>query len=360
MKNFTKYIYIIIVVFVAGILKTQAQGCVAVRSVGGVCNLNGSRSNFLQKGEFQLSTSFRYFKSFRHFKGREEQPQRVENGTEVINHSSSLDITLTYALNQRLNLNLNIPLVYNDRSSLYEHGGKERHHTYSKGLGDIRLSASYWLLNPDTYKNFNLAVGLGVKSNSGNYNAQDVFYTADGSTVTKPVDQSIQPGDGGWGATFEIQGYGKLAKNLYSYGNAYYLLNPRQTNGTVTGRAGTEAIMSVPDQYMARLGFTYVIPAIHGLAASLGGRYEGIPVYDITGGSEGFRRPGKIASVEPGISYMKGKSTFSLNVPVALFRQRTQSVGDKQKELATGKITNGDAAFADYLINVNFVHRFGK
>jgi len=45
-------------------------------------------------------------------------------------------------------------------------------------------------------------------------------------------------------------------------------------------------------------------------------------------------------------------------VPVALIRCRTQSVPDKETTAQTGVYKNGDAAFADYLINVGFTTRF--
>lgn len=373
MKKITCFLFACIAFFNLGIVTDGlAQGCVAIRSVGATCNANGSGGGLLTKGQWQVSTTYRYFKSYKHFKGRDEQPDRVANGSEVINHSSSLDVTLIYAYSSRLNINLNVPLVYNRRSSLYEHGlvngtnrFNERHSTGSKGLGDIRLSANYWLFDPETNQKGNLSFGLGVKSNSGNYNYQDNFYNVgeNGQQAIRSVDQSIQPGDGGWGLTVEMQGYRQLFDKVFVYGNAFYLANPRETNGTRTYREtltpvlANEAIMSVPDQYMARAGVSYATP-LHGLSASLGWRIEGIPVYDLVGGSGGFRRPGYVTSIEPSLAYMKGRTTLSLNVPVALVRNRTQSVTDKETERLTGKPRQGDAAFADYSVSVGFGYRF--
>ncbi|HEY5393165.1 MAG TPA: hypothetical protein VIJ57_13665 [Hanamia sp.] len=39
---------------------------------------------------------------------------------------------------------------------------------------------------------------------------------------------------------------------------------------------------------------------------------EGIPVYDLIWGSEGFRRPGYIISAEPGITYMVNEITLDV------------------------------------------------
>jgi len=105
----------------------------------------------------------------------------------------------------------------------------------------------------------------------------------------------------------------------------------------------------VPDQYMFRAGVNLTFKDI---VVSAGVRDECIPVHDLVGGSDGFRRPGYIISAEPGITYkLKGVTLYGF-VPFALQRNRTQSVPDKITTSLTGKYTQGDAAFADYLINV--------
>jgi len=54
---------------------------------------------------------------------------------------------------------------------------------------------------------------------------------------------------------------------------------------------------------------------------------------------------------------MKGKTTVNLNVPIAVYRIRTQSVTDKQIQDFSGVARNGDAAFADYLISLGLTYR---
>ena len=44
----------------------------------------------------------------------------------------------------------------------------------------------------------NIAFGLGVKAPTGSTTIKDRFYTAK-DNVEYPADQTIQPGDGGWG-----------------------------------------------------------------------------------------------------------------------------------------------------------------
>ena len=327
-----------------------SQGCVAIRSGCGA-NIGGGAT--LQQGQWETGTNFRYFHSYKHFRGKHEETHRVEEGSEVINDSFFLDMLLSYGVTDRLSINFVLPFVYHNRSSMYEHGGNppnglgERHETSASGLADIRVGASYWLLNPDKFSRTNFSLGLGVKLPSGNYRAEDTFFNPE---RTAHVDQSIQPGDGGFGATLDIQGYHALSGNLMVSTNFYYLMNPREKYN-VTGFNGNRDF-SVPDQYAARLGLLYMT-SLHGLSLYAGGRIEGVPSSDLVGGDEGWRRPGYAISVEPGISYTIRNTSFNLTVPVAVERNRTQNAADKQSG------GHGDAAFADYLINFGFSWRFG-
>lgn len=357
-------IRIITVVFAlaAGTTLTHAQGCVAIRHFS-TCAGNQLEQNLLQKGDLQLGMNYRYFKSFRHFRGTHEEPDRVSNNTEVINHSHAFDYFLTYGITDRLFATLTIPTVINTRSSLYEHGREERNMTFSRGLADVRAGLGWWLMNPDTHTKGNIALGLGIKIPTGNFNASDIFYNVgvNGSSEVRPVDQSIQPGDGGWGATVDLQFYHALGEKWFLYGGGFYLFNPRETNGTRTFREtlnpilANESIMSVPDQFSVRLGASYTLS--DAWFASFGGRFEGVPVEDIIGGSEGFRRPGNVLSAEPGISHARGNFLLNLSVPIALRRERPQSVTDLETQAITGEFRQGDAAFADYLINFSVVFR---
>lgn len=360
-------------------LEANAQGCVAIRPFGG-CSGNASGA-ILGKGQFQAGANYRYFQSFRHFKSDTEQKERLENHTEVINDAHSLDLGLSYGISHRLSVSANLPLIYYDRSSLYEHYGnsktanpeQKRFHTGAQGIGDLRLSGSYWLMDPAKSPNRNLAVGLGIKLPTGDENVQDEFHrrkSSDGtdSVITKAVDQSIQLGDGGVGISLELQGYTQLFSRGALYINGFYMSNPRETNNTVnrvlnansTSVDSITAFHSVADQFVVRLGLNYGLLPKQGLAVGLGVRAEGIPAKDLVGGSEGFRRPGFIISVEPGIAIQRGNFIFTANVPYALYRKRTRSVADiAGGNDANGIPRNGDAAFADYAINAGVAYRFG-
>lgn len=343
----------------------NAQGCVAIRQFSGVGNaLN--QGELLQKGDWNLVSNYRYFRSFRHFKGTHEEPDRIANNTEVINWSHAVDFNISYAFNNQLYGALSLPFVYNERSSLYEHGRTERHVSYSQGIADMRVGLGYWLFKGESAKNGNMAFGLNLKLPTGNYDAHSTFFNVgpEGAPERRPVDQSIQPGDGGIGMIVDMQGLRFLGKEFVLFYDGFYLINPRETNGTRTFREtlspilSNESIMAVPDQFALRAG-VFKSLFVHGLGLSLGGRIEGIPVKDLIGGNEGFRRPGYVISFEPGISYMINNFTINVNVPVALHRNRTRSVTDIAAS-TPDNFRHGDAAFADYLLNVGLAWRIVK
>lgn len=368
---------------VLGVSNAKAQGCVAVRGFGG-CGVAGGSGLALAPKQWQVGANYRYFESFRHFKGDEEQYDRLVKQTQVINYSNTMDISASMGLTLRTQLNVNLPVSYTDRSSYYEHGGQTttfpgaRKTSTSAGIGDARIGISKWLWNPVSHTKSNLMLGVGLKLPTGNWNVQDSFYnvmvtdpvtgSSSRKTVYRPVDQSIQLGDGGLGLSLEMQGFWEMADGLFAYGNAFYILNPRGVNGTMTNRRTTivvngvsqvftnEYMCSVADQYAARLGFLSQ-SQLHGLSFSWGARLEGVPVRDLVGESYGFRRPGYTIAAEPGVTYMKGKTTVNFNMPIALYRIRKQSVTDKEVQDATGVARNGDAAFADYLISLGVTYR---
>ena len=146
---------------------------------------------------------------------------------------------------------------------------------------------------------------------------------------------------------------------LNAFLNGTYTFTPEEKNGVPTYRSNPyEAEMSIADSYMGRGGLEYVLWPKYGLTLSLAGRIEGVPVEDVWGGSNGFRRPGFAVSVEPGVSAMVKSWSFNLYTPVALYRNRERSVPDEQLSAATGTSRHGDAAFADYLVMFSVSKRF--
>lgn len=357
-----KKIYTTIIVLASLIsVKSYGQGCVAIRG-NSSCNALSGNGFELQSKEWTVSLNGRYFESFRHFRGSEEEHERIEKGTQVINDSYFVDLSVGMGITDRLYANVTLPYVHHLRSSMYEHGGNppnglgERHETSSKGLGDVRFGAGYWLL-PQGKKNYNYAFGLGVKLPTGKYDYTDIFYNqgADKSQdIEGVVDQSIQPGDGGVGINLDFQGYHSFSSRFGILSSAFYMSNPKATNGVLTRNKRSE--FSCPDQFGVRIA-AYANMGV--FSSFVGGRIEGVPASDLIGSSEGYRRPGYAVSVEPGISYGKGPVAAFVSVPIALYRNRIQSYEDKITTAETGKFTQGDAAFADYLVNVGVSYRFG-
>lgn len=356
-----KLLFILVIVLFASI-NASAQGCVAIKSTGAVCTKTDAGHQAAVRG-WQLNTSYRYFKSFRHYRERHEEKERVSKGTDVRNFSHALDLGIVRTFNSRWSLGLNMPLLATRRSSLYEHDGKTRHSTFSAGIGDIRIAAYRWMLNPTKMPKGNIQLGLGLKLPTGDYRYQDFFFKNDSTKVLGPVDQSIQLGDGGTGLTTEINAYYNISRKVSVYGTFFYLLNPREQNGVSTARGSTPSaaniangsyVMSVPDQYMIRAGANFTF---NKLTLSAGFRDECLPAKDLVGGSNGFRRPGYIISAEPGLTYNFKNVTAYAYVPIALERKRTQSQPDKIRSRITGTRTVGDAAFSDYAVNIGFAFK---
>jgi hypothetical protein len=335
----------------------NAQGCVAIKGTSGLC----SRPTDAKGWEINLNN--RYFRSYKHFVGTEEQTERVEGETNVINHAYELDITAIRTLNSRWSLSMTLPIMSFGRTSLYEHDRQTRHATHSFGIGDVRFSAYRWMFDPKTSHKGNVQLGLGIKLPTGVYNYTDYFYKKADSSVLGPVDQSIQLGDGGTGVTFDLNTFYNFTHKLGVYGNFFYLINPREVNGTSTARGGTPSatakkyntdVMSVPDLFMARGGLAYMA---NQFTFSGGIRIEGLPSKDLIGGSRGFRRPGYIISAEPSVTWVTKKASFNVSVPFALKRNRTQSDSDKRRTIDTGVHQQGDAAFADYLVSAGVIFK---
>ena len=345
--------------------KSLAQGCVPAKGAG-ISNAQMSAHDG-GEGKFFASTAYRWLHSDRHFVGSEEQKERQREGSEVVNKSHFLDLAFTYRWNSRYSTTLAIPLVNHDRSSVVRDSQRtilKRYHTQSSGLGDIRLLTDMWMVDPAKDSRGNVLVGLGVELPTGKKNVQDTFEVYNAATRTigtqrRNVDQSIQPGDGGYALLLDVYAYRQLTDRFTGFVNGSYSVTPEEKNGVQTGRSNPfEAEMSIMDSFIARGGVEFRPAAQHGLTLSLGARVEGVPVHDLVGGSEGFRRPGYSVSVEPGAVFSRRDWTASLYVPISVYRNRTQSVPDKQLSAATNTSRHGDAAFADALVQLAFNKSF--
>lgn len=334
-----------------------AQGCIMVRNISGFGQYNLTENAF-STSEWQLNINNRYFKAWRDFKGTTDQKTPPEN--ESIIRSYLMDISTSRFLRNGWSLNLSLPVSANSRETSLEHGGPntKRHTTRSFGLGDIRFTAYKWLFRPTVKQRGNIQLGLGLKLPTGDYKYQDYFYRNDSIKVLSAVNSSIQLGDGGTGIVTEMNLFYTLneIRTIILYGNIYYLINPREQNGTAftAGRTpshldslSNNIITSVPDQFSLRAGVSL---NYKNWGFSLGLRDEGIPVNDVIGGSEGIRRPGYNLSAEPGIVYKMKKMSVYAYLPFLIAREIKQNQADKFKTNYTGVYTISSGGSGNYYI----------
>jgi hypothetical protein len=247
-------------------------------------------------------------------------------------------------------------------------------------MADIRMSTSYWVFDPAKATKGNLLIGAGIKLNNGSHNTKDMVPTNDAAThtvtwVKQTNDQAIQPGDGGVGFSIEMQGFRKLSNAIYGFANGYYLFNPKQSNGSHKSANISSGYdrFAAPDQYFFRTGAMAGIGMHKAFTASLAYRVEGIPAYDKFGGQVAYRRPGYVMAIESGITYRKGKQSLSLFIPYNFVKNRIQSAADIYNTTKNDAATiadpvknpkkepvHGDAAFADYSINIAYTYRIGR
>lgn len=305
------------------------------------------------ENKWQVSFSWRYQKSDTHFRGTHEETNRTAEHSEVINTVHLAEIGIRYNFDPRTSVSVGIPYLMAERSHPIRDDNRDvvaRSDLNSQGLSDITIVGRRLLWDPEVRRRGNLSLGLGVKLPTGDPNVIDTRERLeDGERVlsVETVDQSVQPGDGGFGVIVDLSGFLLLRErgDLAAYASGAYLINPEGTNGVHTFRNNPgEEIMSIADQYVFRTGVLASPESWNGFSVGLGGRIEGVPVHDLFGSSEGFRRPGYAVSVEPSITWTRGAHSLSLAVPIAVQRNRQRSVPD----IRNGG--HGDAAFADWLL----------
>ena len=314
-------------------------------------------SPYPRPGSWQLSTGYRWQKSDRHFVGSEYQENRDADSSQVVNRVHLLDLAVRYNWTQRTSISASLPYFIASRSNPIRDQNRvvfDHSVTHSNSISDTSVTARRWMKNPDSCKNGNFSLGLGLKAPTGQSDHTDVRRALVGGRIVEqpgvPVDQSIQPGDGGWGFAVEGLGFKRFGGRAVGYASASYLFNPEEQSKTDRGGNDPNTrYLSIADQYLARVG---VASNFRWVTASLGGRLEGVPSSDLIGGDKGFRRPGFAISVEPGLTFRRGHSALTVGVPFAVYRNRTRSYADK---INGG---HGDAAFADYLVIVGFSRLF--
>lgn len=251
---------------------------------------------------------------------------------------NAIDLTGTYSVNDRVSLTASLPVVLNNISFLLPPGTDRRFGLPGRGIGDMSLLARSFVMNPKTHPTQNVAFGVGVKLPTGDAGPLRTYPNVEGVFSRKPIlPNSIPPGDRGTGLILEAIAFKTFTGNHPLKGSnlllvANYLANPRNTNHVSSaisslGLAGPSEVNAlsntVADSYSLRATFTTPIPgsAKHPLLnrIRLQGSYhwEGIPSHDLLGGNKGFRQPGYVMAVGPGVNVRLYKQ-IRLNVEVPI------------------------------------------
>jgi hypothetical protein len=297
-----------------------------------------------------ITVGYRYQPSSRLFIGTVEQKQLQPATSQIQNIYHLFDISIERQLSSRFSATASLPVLFAYRNQPYVPVGQ----FHVDSIGDMTVGGRAWIFRPPDEGGGNIAIGVSLKLPTGQYNATREAKNARGQTIIATADQSIQAGDGGTGFVVDTQAYRPAWFQSMLYFSGSYLFNPRDTNGVNSSRIRfRETVLSVTDQYLARGGISHAVPRVPGLVVTFGGRWEGVPVRDLLGGSNGFRRPGYAISADPGFLYTRWGYVLSCNVPWATERNLKRSV----PEIENG-FRDGAAAFADYMLILGFSRRF--
>ncbi len=323
-----------------------AQGCVCQRqNAGGYAGDNA----YLQGGDWLFSVVYQNFTSDRHYQGTDFVPSLTSRGPT--NVQNAMDVNATYAVSNRLSLSLDAPfLVTSYTLNRVPPGGTApvKEGTHSAGLGDMTLRASYWIRS--TYQSRqNLAFSLGIQAPTGAADVQDTIY---GRTVAEDV--SVQPGDKAWAPAAGVRGFRDFGA-LTVFGSGVYLFDPRGTTGVPTffgslSNPNNKQLNSSADQYLFQSGFVARPWRRHRKwpVPSLSYRVSGVPIHDVFGPSDGFRRPADIQFIEPGVTMTMGPQVVSFTFSILTYV-------DVKPTPANPNVT--DATIPKYMFTMAFSRR---
>jgi hypothetical protein len=328
----------------------SAQGCTPIRFTTPI-DLGGEGQAYQRANQWQFTLAYRRLHSNQFFVGTSQDPTKGPGGQPPEHNIHTLVADIAYSPTDRLQLNVSLPFSTASISRVGWPQTTARHEQRATGIGDVSAMGALWLLNPKSHENGNVSVGLGFKAPTGSHTTSSWFYIASDS-VAFPADQTIQPSDGGWGFTFQAQAFQRVREGIYVYGFGTYTANPKdQTEVTINPTSPLH--WSVPDVYQAQLGAAFSVWPEQGLTVSLGGRLDGIPKNDLFGGGDttAVKRTSQIIYADPGLSLSRGKSSFTLSVPIRLHANRFQSGLEER----TGATSGG--GYAKYLIFASYSYR---
>jgi hypothetical protein len=312
-------------------------------------------SGEIKPGHGTLSMGFRNVYANQYFlnenvftqANQSQQPTRLWN---------TLDLTGTYQLTRRVNLQATLPLQWNQASFLVPFSEGPLAETFRQrlstaGVGDILLVERTWLLDPERVKRGNVLVGVGLKLPTGNYRGGNTW-TGGGPGLwnNKPAPLTIMVGDGGVDVLAEVLAY-RIVKypvrrtNVFAVGS--YLFTPRGTTGIPSQNllAGppistspftqNSLVNTVPDVYSLRAGMIVPSPFkdnkyLRPLSGLIAYRWDGSPQRDFIGNSNGFRQPGFFMAVELGLFYQNKRHLVQAMTPISFVRYASFDSGGER------------------------------
>ena len=313
----------------------------------------GGSDAYMTQGQWQVTTSFFHFYSDKHYIGTE--PNTAINAYKgPVNVRSQFNFDLTYAVTDRWSVSLDVPVqyqTYNLHRPFAASGetGPVPIDTGANGLGDMTLRGGYWLFSPRRSRG-NVFVSLGVQMPTGKSDATSDVY---GRQV--PVDISVQPGDKAWGVVPAVQAF-QTFRRFAIYGFATYLIDPRNTTGTqaffsALSNPKTTMLDSSTDQYLAEVGGAIPTP-LHWLSVTASYRFSGVPVRDLFGPSDGFRRPANLQYILPGLDVTFLGRTINFSVPIVTYI-------DVKPHIVNGVNQNTDSTVPSFMFSISYPLRFG-
>jgi len=316
------------------------------------------QGGILAPGHFQLTIGERHQFSYQHFVGDVYQVTRQQAHNQVENRINLITANLTYQWTPRISVEVDAPFLFASRKT--ENSPIKYQ---ASGVGDTIFGFNAWIRNPSRSPKTNVSVGLGIMVPTGNDDVTNNVNTNTSGTgaatnVVTPVDYSIQPGNGGWGMVMQWAGYTPAGKSLILYWDGDYIATQGGTNGvqrsaTLSSTQPLNNYAAISDQYLVEAGALLPVWHEHGVGATFGPRWEGVPARNLFPVSnDGFRRPGFAVTLGPGIQYAHGANLLQAGVYKAVHRDRTTSYPDSVYG------SHGDAAFAQYVWLASWTHRF--
>jgi hypothetical protein len=277
-------------------------------------------------------------------------------GTEVTEGATVVDLQAVYGVTHQLSATLDAPVTLDYHWSTVLAG--KRYEDTARGLNDITLSGRYWLFNCNRHTDQNIAFDLGVRMPTGNANSQWPFPNSLGEDVAeRAVFTGAQMGSGAWGIEVGMDGFKTFSK-FAIFGTGAYIFSLRGEDHTLAlisainpkGPAAipaNERFNATPDSYLVHAGVAVPlhVPRFPALSALFAGRLQGVPVGNVFGPTIGFRQPGYLFTLEPGLNYDTKLATYSISIPI----RTAQNV-----ESSLGYVRNSDFTQTMVLVSVSF------